>query len=330
MAERKKPQRIQITERDLAIFESLSAARFLTPQALEWLHFPDWEARYKAWQERGKDAGPYEVSGRLYGRLRRFREVRPPLVHRIIRPVALSTAEFRRDVDAYVLAEGGAELLVEAGRMSMEDVHWEALRERSAFTLAHSVLIGTFYAAMRVRLTRARLGLEDWRGDHILARDNYDLVTVLRKPNKRRRDQKWPVLPDAAFFIRAGERRHLAFVEIDREWPVASWREKVMAYEAYRGSKALQARYGVDDFLVLAATTSAAHRRKLVQATGEELQRADTHYQFMLIGDIHPLTIGDRWTVAGEVKPGKRVMVNGRLRETWEVSEAPHTLIKGS
>jgi hypothetical protein len=128
LKQRKKPQRLQITERDLAIFESLSTARFLTAQALEWLHFPDWEARYKAWQERGKDAGPYEVSGRLYGRLRRFREVRSPLVHRIIRPVALSTAEFRRDADAYALAEGGAELLVEARRMLAE---WTWPHERS-------------------------------------------------------------------------------------------------------------------------------------------------------------------------------------------------------
>ena len=76
----RRQQRIQITYRDLAMFESLSTARFLTPQALEWLHFPEWEARYKAWQAKGKKDEVYEVTGRLYHRLKRMREVKPPLI----------------------------------------------------------------------------------------------------------------------------------------------------------------------------------------------------------------------------------------------------------
>src|SRR4051794_10023319 len=81
LKQRKKPQRLQITERDLAIFESLSTARFLTAQALEWLHFPDWEARYKAWQERGKDAGPYGPSVRGVSLKRKVAPFAPRVLH---------------------------------------------------------------------------------------------------------------------------------------------------------------------------------------------------------------------------------------------------------
>lgn len=327
MTDRKKQPRIQLTDRDIAIFESLSIARFLTPQAIEWLHFPEWEKRYRAWQAKGTEAGVYEVTGRLYDRLRRMRELKPPLVRRIVRPVALAASRFARQSDAYMLAEAGADILIESGRMVAEAVRYETVRERSFQTLEHSVLIGTFYAAVRARLARVGLAVEAWKGDHILAR-SYDVVS-LRERNRHRQDGKWPIIPDAAYYVRHAQGRTLCFLEIDRGRPVSTWREKIKAYEAYRGSAELQNRYGEQTFLVQCVTTTEGQRRRLIQATGEEFRQATKGYQFMLIRDLHPLTIGDRWTVVGSVKKGPLVKVVDRLRETWEVEPAPHVFIKG-
>src|SRR5262245_27943120 len=45
---------IQIQERDLDILYSLSVGRYLTAPAIEWLHYPGWRERYKAYLERQK------------------------------------------------------------------------------------------------------------------------------------------------------------------------------------------------------------------------------------------------------------------------------------
>jgi hypothetical protein len=56
------------------------------------------------------------------------------------------------------------------------------------------------------------------------------------------------VLPDATFTL--AEQRY--FVEIDMGTTnLRSWGEKIRAYEAYRQSSRLQARYGVDTFMIL-------------------------------------------------------------------------------
>ena len=65
-----------------------------------------------------------------------------------------------------------------------------------------------------------------------------------------------------------------------------------------------------------------------MQATGEELRQASRGYRFVLLGDVHPLTIGERWTVLGSVTKGRSVVVGGRLRDTWETTEVPHPLIQ--
>jgi hypothetical protein len=138
------------------MLESIATARYLTAHALEWLHFPGWEERYRAWQAAGPEAGGYGVSGRLYARLKRMREVDPPLVQRMVRPVALAVNRFERDLDAYCLGPGGVRVLWMAGRMGEQDVQAEPLCERSAQMLPHRVAIGTVYAALRVALERIR------------------------------------------------------------------------------------------------------------------------------------------------------------------------------
>jgi Replication-relaxation len=322
-------QQLRVGERDIAMLESIATARYLTAHALEWLHFPGWEERYRAWLAKGPEAGGYGVSGRLYARLKRMREVDPPLVQRMVRPVALAVNRFERDLDAYCLGPGGLRVLWAAGRMGDEDVRAEPLRERSANMLPHQVAIGTVYAALRVALSQHGRRLALWRGDHVLARGNYDLVTVPGHRNSKRRDGLWPLLPDAACVVASGERRALAFVEVERERSVTSWREKVRAFEAYRGSVALKARYGVESFLVLVVAGSEAQRRRLVQVTGEELGKAVTEYRFGLLSDMHPLRITECWTRIGRVESGPRRVVQGRLRETWQVREEVYPLFRG-
>jgi hypothetical protein len=121
----------------------------------------------------------------------------------------------------------------------------------------------------------------------------------------------------------------LGFVEVERERSVASWREKVRAYEAYRKSRELRERYGVESLLVLVVTSSEGQRRQLVQATGEVVGKVVDEYRFGLLSDMHPLTVAERWTKIGKVEAGPRRVVQGRLRETWQVSEEAYPLIRG-
>jgi hypothetical protein len=322
-------KQLRVGERDIAMLESIATARYLTAHALEWLHFPGWEERYRAWMAAGPEAGGYPVSGRLYARLKRLREVDPPLVQRMVRPVALAVNRFERDVDAYCLGPGGVRVLWMAGRMGDQDVRPEPLRERSGSMLPHQVAIGTIYAALRVALEQHGRRLALWQGDHVLARGNYDLVAVPGHRNSKRRDGLWPVLPDAACVVASGERRSLGFVEVERERHVASWREKVRFYEAYRGSRELKERYGVEDFLVLVVTASDTQRQRLVAATGETLGKVVQEYRFGVLADMHPLTIAERWTRIGKVEAGPPRVIQGRLRNTWQVSEEAYPLIQG-
>jgi hypothetical protein len=114
---------IVITERDLALFESLSTARYLTVEALEWLHFPGWADRYQRHLEalKSNPQARYQPSSLLYSRLRRLHEAE--LIHRICRPVARAWNSFSRAPDLFALSERGALLLAEATGQPFEQVH---------------------------------------------------------------------------------------------------------------------------------------------------------------------------------------------------------------
>lgn len=320
---------IRLTERDIAIFESLSTARFLTAEAIEWLHFPEWKERYRRWaQDTEPDKKPYAISGRLYGRLKAFREANPPLVYRIVRPVALSYSRFQRDDDVYALAPGGADFVAEAGRIAHDEIWTERLRTRSAQTLAHSAYIGTFYAALRERLERDGQHLYAWKGDHVLCKE-YDSVSLTLHRNTSRKDGLWPVIPDAVFYLGEGAARRLYFLELDRGRPIRTWREKVRAYEAYRTyeRKKLKDRYGVDDFTVVVATTTENQQTKLLQATADELKKVSQNYAFTLIERLHPSRIGPGWKRLATVERGPMRQVVDRLRDTWNITTETFRLI---
>src|SRR5690242_4675121 len=140
--------RLRITERDIAMLQSLSTARFLTAQAIEWLHFPDWRRRWERHTAEHRD-GAYYPAPRVYGRLRQLE--RAGMIHRIVRPISLASVTPQRDDNAYALAEPGALLLAEARGRSLDAICYEQLRERSVHNQTHSVLIGRFYAALRAK-----------------------------------------------------------------------------------------------------------------------------------------------------------------------------------
>src|SRR5258705_8630799 len=78
---------IQIQERDLAILASLSVGRYLTAAAIEWLHYPGWRERYKAYLERQKadESLCYRPLNHVYRRLVALRAGDAPLVYRLTR-----------------------------------------------------------------------------------------------------------------------------------------------------------------------------------------------------------------------------------------------------
>ena len=82
------PPRLRITERDIAILHSLSTARFLTAQAVEWLHFPDWRARWEQHATAPRQRR-YHPAPRVYGRLRQLEQQH--LIQRIVRPISVAS-----------------------------------------------------------------------------------------------------------------------------------------------------------------------------------------------------------------------------------------------
>jgi hypothetical protein len=323
MKTHKRP-RTHLTARDIDMLESLATGRFLTAQALEWLHFPDWRTR---WEKMRTSQRHYYPAPRLYGRLRRLEAER--LIHRIVRPVSLVASNHHRDENAYALARGGAEILAEARGISIDMVPYEELRERSVQNQTHSVLIGQFYAALRAKIEAMHgLTFEAWQGDHLLARNNYDRIAVkVRSEQGGTRIEQLPVLPDATCVLRHPGGAVRIFVELDRGRPIRTWKEKITAYQAYAGSPELNKRYGVSQFLLLTATTSDSYRRQLLQATAEVVGQPSDRYLFTLIGDLHPLTIGHSWMKIGAVTPALAHTVGGQ-RTSYTIQETAHVFLR--
>lgn len=303
----------RLVERDLDMLASLSAGRYLTVQALEWLHFPAWRERYRAYLE-AREAAPalvFRPAPHVYHRLGALREAAPALVYRVTRAAERGRLRFAPLPDAYMLAPAGAELL--ASRRGLEpDTLWsEDPRRRSLKNLEHSVAIGTFYAALRAALEHTGLELTDWQGDHRLAaRDplrggpSYDRVLV---PGVK---DPLPVLPDGTFSL-AGQRY---FVEIDLgQTNLRSWGEKVRAFERYRGSDALRARYGVEDFTVLVVVPDENRQRRVAEEVLKVTKHETDRYRFLTADQVHPTTSRQRWRVVKEFVWTRRQVVDRQV-----------------
>ncbi len=294
-------RKFQVTKRDLDMLASIVVARYLTAEALEWLHWPTWRDRWKAAQAADK-AEVYRPAPHLYRRLNHL--VDAGLLYKLRRPIERSWDTFGRAPDVYMLSPDGVEML--AGYhpdWTIDDIVYPTRkRERSYQNIAHGTAIGQAYAAIRAVLEANPItALENWQGDYVTAKA-YDRLVVRRIGHSGSMEQvTLPVQPDATFVLMGHggtpkELRRRIFVEIDRGTRATrTWADKISAYDRYRGSAELKARYGVDDFTVLTITTTEAQRQTLMQATAGMVGKADKRYRFALETDVHPDTIGSQW-----------------------------------
>jgi hypothetical protein len=280
------PRPIVIQARDLDILHSLSVGRYLTVEALEWLHVPGWRQRWRAFQQQGA----HDPERRYYPTVSVYRRMAGlragGFVQTITRTAERGATTFVRMPDVYALTDAGADLLSSRRHLPIEAIWVERSRTRSLQNFEHSVAIGRCYAALRTAAEQLYPAeMQDWRGDHVLAR-GYDRVAVAGA------SELLPVLPDASFRL-SGQQY---FVEIDRSTrPLASWREKIQALEAYVGSSALRARYGVGDATLLVVAPSANRLRRIAEEVVTVLQAASTRYLFVLAEYLHPTRVRANW-----------------------------------
>jgi hypothetical protein len=308
------PVPIRIQERDLDILFSLSVGRYLTAPAIEWLHYPGWRERFKAYLERRKtdSTAVYYPKSDVYRRLVALRTGEAPLVHRLVRVAEQGRHEFGRLLDAYYLGVAGARLLCTYRGHELSELWYEEGRERSLKNFEHGVAIGTFYAALRCSLEWSDQALSDWMGDHLLARNDpllgkprYDRISV---PKAR---QALAVLPDATFTLR-GQRY---FLELDRGTTnLKSWAEKVSAYEVYRQHSALRERYQVENFTVLVVAPTPKRMQRIAEEVVKQTRQPTATYLFTTIEKIDPTTIRPSWQEVAQVSWGRR-RVGERLVE---------------
>jgi Replication-relaxation len=124
-------------------------------------------------------------------------------------------------------------------------------------------------------------------GDHRL-HYNYDRVFAIGG------DGKTGVIPDATCVI--GDQRY--FVEIDRGTrPLKTWATKTYAYEAYRNSEQLRARYGVDTFKVLIVTPNKTRLYRIATEVSTVTCCATKDYLFAQESIIHPMIIRKGWYI---------------------------------
>jgi hypothetical protein len=293
-------QAIVLQERDLDMLGSLAVARLLTTEALEWLHVPSWHARYRHWAERGDDQTPqYQPSSNLYRRLRGLCDSRA--IRRIVRAVDSGNTMYYRVPDAYALTNTGAELLLSRRATERGAIDVRVPRAHAIQNLVHAIAIGRLYAALAAELGYRGRGLTDWHGDHLLARGAYDRLTVadMREP--------LPVLPDATFML-DGMRY---FVEVDGGTrPLRTWVEKVQAYEAYRGSHELAARYATTAFGVLITAPTPTRLTRIAEVIARVTKEAHPAYRLLHADLVHPTTIRRGWQCIADVAWTPRQVVD--------------------
>jgi hypothetical protein len=317
MSKSVKAQRISLMSRDLDIFWSLHEARYLTIEQIEWLHFPQWRDRYEQWQaaQAVGECKPYIPTTQAYTRLRLLQG--NGYVRRIVRPAMLAVDTYRREPDLFFLTEKGATALAEQRGVELEQLHYGEPRQRSYLMLQHHVAVARVYAALRSRIdAKPGIAFTHWRSEHHAAKDFDRLTMRVPQPDGTHRTQETGIQPDGAFFIEYDGGRTLFFIEVERDQPLKKWKEKVYAYEAYKRSAQLHARYGEQRFFLLGVALDAHHQRRLLEATGEALaglytdpanrMKAQTTYLIGHMGCAHPTRIGAGWQVLQRIEVVER------------------------
>jgi hypothetical protein len=293
-----------VTIRDMAILQSLSTARYLTIEALEWLHSPGWFVRWQRHQDSGSTR-PYYPSTRFYHRLMYLED--QDLIGRIRRTTQIGGPILRREPDAFFLTEAGAQLISRTMNVPVEELTYFRKRPRSYVTLSHGVLIGCLYAALAARIeTKLGLRLVGWQGEHVTAK-SYDKVTVHQRDAEGRViSVPVAVQPDATFCLEHPGGRDRIFVEVDRDTrPLRTWVSKMQGYAAYQGSAELKARYGVDHFVLLTITTSIPQQQALMESTAGVVKANLGRYLFGLEQTVHPTQVGRAWSKIAQVTPSR-------------------------
>jgi hypothetical protein len=268
----------RLTARDVAILHSLSQVRCLTVEYIQWLH---WEPAWRVAAKAAKDGGqPHYGPKNAYRRLRFLAE--QGLIQPITRLIERGSTHFRRLPMAYTLTPKGAMAL--AAEMGSE-VSLPPTRQQTLLTLEHQLAIGRFYAALRTETAYRGRELTAWQTDAHLSRD-YDTVVVPRL------GRPLPILPDATFVLDG--QRYL--VEIDRgTTTLERWQRKALAQRAYRGSAAMQDRYGVRDCTILVVAPTATRMATIAQMVAASDSDAPPHYCFGETARIHPARIRRKW-----------------------------------
>jgi hypothetical protein len=317
MSKSSKPTRIALTPRDIQILWSLHEARYLTVELVEWLHFPQWRDRYVQWQQ-AQAAGStkrYIPTTQAYTRLRLLQG--NGYVRRIVRPAMLAVDYYQREPDLFFLTEQGAEVLAAAKGLGIDEILYSQPRQRSYLMLQHHVAVARVYAALRSRIdAKPGIAFTHWRSEHHAAKDFDRLTMRVPQPDGTHRTQETGIQPDGAFFIAYDGGRTLFFLEVERDQPLKKWKDKIYAYEAYKNSPQLQARYGERRFFLLGVALDAHHQRRLLEATGEAIaglytdpanrMKAQTTYLIGHMGHSHPTRIGAGWQVLQRIEVVER------------------------
>jgi hypothetical protein len=143
---RKIRNSLYLQPRDVAMLLSVETARYLTIPALEWLHFPQWRARYKRHIAQGGTPATYQPDSNLYHRLKLLAE--GGMLHRIdlapsrVNPVGTAPAP---RCTVYALACKGADLITE--HRGSDDVRYDRVSlypsNRGAWAADRAMLRGT-------------------------------------------------------------------------------------------------------------------------------------------------------------------------------------------
>jgi hypothetical protein len=256
MPKARRPLRVVLTPRDGEILWSVHQARYLSVECIEWLHFPQWRDRYARWQQAQADgnAQRYKACTQAYTRMQQLEAA--GYVGRVVRPTTLAITTYQREADLFFLTRQGAEALAAWREMPVETLHYGEPRLRSFLLLMHHEAVGRVYAALRGKLAlRADLQFTDWRSEHDFQREHDTIPVATPQPDGRLVTEEQGIQPDGGFFLHHPGGRTLVFLEVERDQPLAKWRTKVWAYEAYAGSAALRERCGGAPVLYLGVGT---------------------------------------------------------------------------
>jgi predicted transcriptional regulator len=264
---------VSIQERDLNIIESLvQGFRFLTTEQINSLFFGSPSAC----------------------KLRLQKLWNKGFLKRVFAPVSFGSSKA-----IYSPTKEGISLLVESGRVNVEEIKWKGKRNiLSHQMILHEIGISEFKVSLILAITREeKLYIERERGNPLpdllriekLCRFE-DGPSIWDYAFDRQSNKKIAIRPDTSFTLR-GER---FFVEVDRgTMSLKRVRWKMRGYKEYLLSGAFSERYGLNDFKLLTTAPSQERRNNLLeQAIGEG---GLTRCLFGVFDEVVSDPLGDVW-----------------------------------